>query len=683
MSKQKQFNNRLNDLFADMGEDESPISDDSHVLPGWTWQCDAVGYYTACGQEVEEILGFEASSFIGKLITQYQLTSESSNNLMAAIGEGENNSLEITLQFKSRSGKLIPIRSKIYRQDTNGGEIAGWSGFSQMTQPGPEIPQLPLTDESSYLPTTAPNSSKSAARPQSASKNLGFAIEEDQTMTVSSPYSGAGKQSIRFQQTVSYPSAPGVEAALAVPISLSDETIGLVEIIDSAPGREFNQDEQLLVEEVAEQLSLAMENVRLFEATQISLNRTEALFEVSRASIAFEDTKELLQSVVDTISAVLPANRTLAIICDIPKEEITYYLESNALPVPIEKDTFDELMNGLTGWSMREGKPALSIKGNIDPRESERIREARAQSRGGSIVVVPMIYRNQIFGTLTAINTIDQPDFTQNDVDLLSAMSNQVATALANANSFQEEQRRRRIAATLSEIARVIGGSLELENIAERLLSQLTEVIDFNTASLQIIEGDHREHIGDLHKDEKKKITERNATLLPISEDALIRSVVESRQPLLIHDTSSHPLWEPTSAPANVRSWLAAPLLRGEDVIGLLTLEHIIPNAYDDETSDLLSGIAAQAAVALHNARLYQQAQSRSTQLQTAAEVSRAASSILDPNPLIEQTVNLIRDRFDLYYVGVFLIDETGAITREPGNWAVLRGHRGCGTHSG
>ena len=140
MSKQKQFNNRLNDLFADMGEDESPISEDSPVMPGWTWQCDAVGYYTACGQEVEEILGVEASSFIGKLITQYQLTSESSKSLMTAIGEGENNSLEITLQFKSKSGQLIPIRSKIYRQDTNGGDIAGWRGFSQMTQPRPEIP---------------------------------------------------------------------------------------------------------------------------------------------------------------------------------------------------------------------------------------------------------------------------------------------------------------------------------------------------------------------------------------------------------------------------------------------------------------------------------------------------------------------------------------------------------------
>jgi GAF domain-containing protein len=118
-------------------------------------------------------------------------------------------------------------------------------------------------------------------------------------------------------------------------------------------------------------------------------------------------------------------------------------------------------------------------------------------------------------------------------------------------------------------------------------------------------------------------------------------------------------------------------LLRGEDVIGLLILDHVNPGAFDDEATDLLSSVAAQASVAIHNARLYQQAQARSAQLQTAAEVSRAASSILDPNPLIEQTVNLIRNRFDLYYVGLFIVDDSGAAAREPGKWAILRAGTG------
>ncbi|MDH4137352.1 MAG: GAF domain-containing protein, partial [Anaerolineae bacterium] len=64
------------------------------------------------------------------------------------------------------------------------------------------------------------------------------------------------------------------------------------------------------------------------------------------------------------------------------------------------------------------------------------------------------------------------------------------------------------------------------------------------------------------------------------------------------------------------------------------------------------------------------QAQRRAMQLETAAEVSRAATSVLDPDELVRQVVDLIRDRFDLYYAGLFLLDENG-------HWAVLRAGTG------
>ena len=67
----------------------------------------------------------------------------------------------------------------------------------------------------------------------------------------------------------------------------------------------------------------------------------------------------------------------------------------------------------------------------------------------------------------------------------------------------------------------------------------------------------------------------------------------------------------------------------------------------------------------------------RSMQLRTAIEVSRAASSILEMDELIGQVVELIRERFDLYYVGLFLVDESGEWTGEPGRWAVLRAGTG------
>jgi PAS domain S-box-containing protein len=67
----------------------------------------------------------------------------------------------------------------------------------------------------------------------------------------------------------------------------------------------------------------------------------------------------------------------------------------------------------------------------------------------------------------------------------------------------------------------------------------------------------------------------------------------------------------------------------------------------------------------------------RSTQLQTAAEVSRAVSSILNPDELMRQVVNLVRERFELYYAGLFLVDQAGEWTGEAGRWAVLRAGTG------
>jgi PAS domain S-box-containing protein len=64
-------------------------------------------------------------------------------------------------------------------------------------------------------------------------------------------------------------------------------------------------------------------------------------------------------------------------------------------------------------------------------------------------------------------------------------------------------------------------------------------------------------------------------------------------------------------------------------------------------------------------------------QLQTASDVSRAVSSILDPDRLMQQVVDLARERFDLYYAGLFVMDESGEWTGEPGKWAVLRAGTG------
>ncbi|HDQ72894.1 MAG TPA: PAS domain S-box protein, partial [Chloroflexi bacterium] len=87
--------------------------------------------------------------------------------------------------------------------------------------------------------------------------------------------------------------------------------------------------------------------------------------------------------------------------------------------------------------------------------------------------------------------------------------------------------------------------------------------------------------------------------------------------------------------------------------------------------------ISERKRAEIERERLLADLQHRSRQLQTAAEVSRAVSSILNPDDLICQVVDLVRERFDLYYVGLFLVDQSGEWTGEPDRWAVLRAGAG------
>jgi GAF domain-containing protein len=111
---------------------------------------------------------------------------------------------------------------------------------------------------------------------------------------------------------------------------------------------------------------------------------------------------------------------------------------------------------------------------------------------------------------------------------------------------------------------------------------------------------------------------------------------------------------------ATYRSEMMAPIIVGGELICAISVGIEGDYLFTSTDQNMLAQITSLLAGTLENSRLFTQIQRRSTQLQAAANVSRMAGGILDSAELLQNVIEAIREGFDLYYTGIFLVDQTG-----------------------
>jgi signal transduction histidine kinase/DNA-binding response OmpR family regulator len=179
---------------------------------------------------------------------------------------------------------------------------------------------------------------------------------------------------------------------------------------------------------------------------------------------------------------------------------------------------------------------------------------------------------------------------------------------------------------------------------------------------------------------------------IPVSDANSSRSVIDDK-PLVIPNPQTSPLTASMHEIFRARQaqcTMIVPLRARGNIIGTLGVDTDRPGrVFTSSEVALAETIAGQVAGAIESANLYEEAQRRVRQLAAAAEVSRATILLLNPDELIARTTELIRERFNMYFVAFYLVDETGqwAILRnatgEVGSSLLERGHRlEIGDHS-
>jgi PAS domain S-box-containing protein len=166
---------------------------------------------------------------------------------------------------------------------------------------------------------------------------------------------------------------------------------------------------------------------------QAALNRSEALYKVTRSLVAAETAVAVLQRVAEAIADAFGADRVNLFALDMDRKVVTGNYRGGPGSGGLAYADFDELMDGLVGWAVRKRKVTISPGGIRDPREPQRIHDHRVEFGHGPLLVAPILYRDRTLGAVTVTDLPGGRQFEQADADLLSAMATQAAVCVETA----------------------------------------------------------------------------------------------------------------------------------------------------------------------------------------------------------------------------------------------------------
>jgi PAS domain S-box-containing protein/putative nucleotidyltransferase with HDIG domain len=448
-----------------------------------------------------------------------------------------------------------------------------------------------------------------------------------------------------------------VRGWMGVPLIVRKKVIGYI-TLDSHEPSAYHEESAALVQAFAHQVATAIENARLYEAEQRRLQESETLREAAAVVASTLDQNHAVQLILDQLARVVPYDSASVLIMREGYLEIIGgqgWEDPSAvigLHFPIPGDNPNTLV-------VQQRSPV--ILGNA-PRQYAVFRN-KPHNHIMSWLGVPMIVRDRVIGILSIDSK--QPDyFTQESIRLVSAFASQAASTIENARLYEEAiqaaERRAILHRASQEIA---SASQDPEQVYAAVHRAAGQMMPAKAFAITLLEEQSQETIGVYLVDKGGRAP---IDRVPAGV-GLSGLVISTGRPVITNDLTVDPI--PGSVhfgeEEEVRSILAVPLRLGEKVIGMLSVQSYEPHAYTDDDQALLEMLAAHAAVAIENARLYAETLQRLKELEAVNHIStalRSAQTVDDMLPsLLEETLQVLGSDSGV----IWLYDPVGGVLKE------------------
>ncbi|MBU1751390.1 MAG: GAF domain-containing protein [Chloroflexi bacterium] len=444
-------------------------------------------------------------------------------------------------------------------------------------------------------------------------------------------------------------------------VNLPNQIVQSVRVGDQVAGQvyiayrehyEFPDGASALMGDIVRRVSGYIENRRLVEQTQTRAQELVVLNELARALSASLSVDDVLAEVHQGVSHLVDTANFYIALHD-PKEAVNRFV-FQATESEIDRNTLTVLPQdqGITGYIVRN-RTSVLLKDNVTQWMEEMGIPAVGEP-ARSWLGVPLMLGEQVLGVMAVQDYTQSYLYDEHDRDMLTAIASQAAIAIQNARLFEETKAAlteteilAREQAVLNELAQALTARLDMDAILEeayRGVSRLLTVSNFYIAFYDEVQDTITFAFDVVEGQVSKPYRTRQAG------QGMTEYVIRHRVPVLVKEDLNGWRQEKgvdrlgTVSPTGALSWLGVPLIVGKEVIGVMAMQdYAAAGTYDEHDRDLLTAIASQAAIAIQNARLFEQIQSTLTETEQLYEASRRLTSASDMQEAVAAVAEELR----------------------------------------
>ena len=265
-----------------------------------------------------------------------------------------------------------------------------------------------------------------------------------------------------------------------------------------------------------------------------------------------------------------------------------------------------------------------------DPRYINAIESVRSE------LAVPLIVRGKCVGVLD-IQSRHLDYFTRDQQNILTLLASRLAIAIENARLFEKVKAQADTLLLLSEVGRETSAILDVEELLRRAAEQTKRVIDYQILSIMLYDEEQKVF---RHRVDVKHGQSVQGRLRATTSEGIVGAAATLKEPVLVPDVTVDPRYVMVNP--ETRSELAIPMMHQGKVIGVLDVESPIPNYFTEDHVQTLSILAANLAVSLENAHLYEQLAKEEARLERDLQAAkRIQGALLRPVPTEDYGVDL------------------------------------------